>query len=348
MSRTNFGVTADGLEVDIIELRSENGVVVKCIPYGCCITNILLPSPQGPVDIVLGFDKISGYEADSTGQGAFIGRYANRIRGASARIGDRDYALMKNDGNNYLHGLLMNRLFSIEEADDKSVKFRTVSRDGEEGFPGELEVTVVYSLGRDDGLTMDYFARTSADTHINLTNHAYFDLSCGCGDTIEKHLLRIESDAFLETEEDLIPTGRKINVEGTPLDFRSWKPIGRDIGANDINLKYGRGYDHCFILKKDKPGELSLAAEATSPEGERTMKVFTTQPAMQLYTGNFLDGTLSGKGRTFNYRSAFCLETQHYPDTPHHLDFPSTLLKPGEEFHETTVLKFGFGEPLDK
>ena len=342
MSRTLFGVTADGLDVDMIELRNKNGLVVKCIPFGCCITHILLPSQRGPADIVLGFDKLSEYEADKTWQGAFVGRYANRIKGAPVRIGERDYALVKNDGGNYLHGALNKRVFTVEEADVKSVKFKTVSKDGEEGFPGELEITVVYSLGDDNRFTMDYFARTSADTHLNLTNHAYFDLSRGHDETIEKHLLRIESDAFLETTEDQIPTGKKINVDGTPFDFRNKKPIGRDIGADDINLKLGHGYDHCFLLKQGKPGELSFAAEAASPEGDLSLKVFTTQPAVQLYTGNFLDGTLAGKGRTFNRRAAFCLETQHYPDTPHHPDFPSTLLRPGEEFREKTVLEFSF------
>jgi len=341
MSCAHFGLTSEGFGVNMIELSNSNGLVVKCIPYGCCITNIMLPSPQGPADIVLGFDELSGYEADKTGQGAFIGRYANRIKDASVRIAGKDYALMKNEGESYLHGLLQHRLFTVAGSCEKFVKFETVSKDGEEGFPGELEITVTYSLGDDNRLTMDYFARTNADTHINLTNHAYFDLACGRDETIEKHLLRIASDAFLETSEDLIPTGKKIGVEGTPFDFREKKPIGRDIGADDINLKIGRGYDHCFVLN-GKPGELSLAAEAISPDGARSMKVFTTQPAIQLYTGNFLDGTITGKGRRFNRRSAFCLETQHYPDTPHHPDFPSTLLKPGEEFHETTALEFSF------
>jgi aldose 1-epimerase len=188
---------------------------------------------------------------------------------------------------------------------------------------------------------MEYFAQTDAETHINLTNHTYFDLA-GMDETIENHLLRIESDRFLETTEDLIPTGRTIDVSGTPFDFRRQKAIGRDIGANDINLKYGRGYDHCFLIERSEPGEISLAAEACSPDGKRSVRVFTTQPAIQFYTGNFLDGTVKGKGRVFNHRAAFCLETQHYPDSPNHPDFPSTLLKPGEEFHETTILEFGF------
>ena len=341
MSRTHFGVTADGIDVDMIELRNENGLIVKCISYGCRITNILLPSPQGPADIILGFDELSEYEADKTWQGSFVGRYANRIKGAAFNIGGKDYTLMKNEGDNYLHGTLEKRVFTVEEADEKSVKFKTISKDGEEGFPGELDVTVIYSLSDDNRLTMEYFAGTSADTHLNFTNHSYFDLSCGRDETIEKHLLQIESDSLLETTDDYIPTV-EMKVEGTPFDFRSKKPIGRDINADDKNLKIMGGYDHNYNLKQDKPGELIFAAEATSPDGERSIKVFTTQPAIQFYTGNFLDGLRSGKGRTFNKRAAFTLETQNYPDAPNRPDFPSSLLKPGEEYHRTTVLQFSF------
>jgi aldose 1-epimerase len=342
MGRKHFGATADGRSIDQFELQNRNGVIVKCIPYGCCITNILLPSASGHADIVLGFDNLAGYESDKTGQGAFIGRYGTRIKDAVITVGGREYKLIKNDGENYLHGNLKKRVFTAEPESEKTVTFKTVSLAGEEGFPGELRITVKYSLGDDDKFTMDYFAQTDADTYINLTNHTYFDLAEGIDETIENHLLRIESEGFLETAEDLIPTGKTIKVAGTPFDFRHQKTIGRDIGADDINLKYGRGYDHCFLIKQEEPGGLSLAAEACSPGGEHSMKVFTTQPAMQFYTGNFLDGTVTGKGRVFNRRAAFCLETQHYPDAPSHPEFPSTLLKPGEEYHETTVLEFGF------
>jgi aldose 1-epimerase len=342
MSRKHFGSTTEGRGVDQFELRNRNGVIVKCISYGCRVTNILLPSASGHSDIILGFEDLAGYEADQTNQGAFIGRYANRIKDAVAAIGGRDYYLLKNDGSNYLHGNLKKRVFAVENDSENSVTFKTISHDGEEGFPGELKITVKYSLGDDDRLTIDYFAETDAATFINLTNHTYFDLAEGMEETIENHLLRIESDAFLETTEDLLPTGKIIDVTGTPFDFRHQKTIGRDISNDDINLKRGRGYDHCFILNQVKPGELSLAAEACSPGGKHSMRVFTTQPAIQLYTGNFLDGTLKGKGRVFNRRAAFCLETQHYPDSPHHPEFPSALLKPGEEFHETTALDFGF------
>ena len=341
MSRTHFGVTADGLDVDMIELRNKNGVVVKCISYGCRITNILLPSPQGSADIVLGFDKLSEYEADATWQGAFVGRYANRIAGAAFTLGGKDYALMKNEGGNYLHGSLEKRVFAVEEADDMSVKFKTVSKDGEEGFPGELEITVIYSLDDDNRLTIEHFAKTSADTHINFTNHSYFDLSCGRDGTIEKHIMRIESDSILETTDDYIPTV-VLSVEGTPFDFRTKKSIGRDIGADEKNLKIMGGYDHNYNLRQGGKGELIFAAEVTSQEGERGIKVFTTLPAIQFYTSNHLDGTKSGKGRTFIKRAAFTLETQDYPDAPNRPDFPSTLLRRGEEYHNTTVFEFSF------
>ncbi|GHS96219.1 aldose 1-epimerase [Synergistales bacterium] len=342
MAQKYFGKTKDGHDVEQFELKNKNGVIVKCINYGCRLTNILLPSQSGHDDIILGFDDIGGYEDDDSSQGAFIGRYANRIKGASFSMSGRDYKLLKNDGNNYLHGLLNKRVFAVSAASEGEVVFNAVSKDGEEGFPGELKVTVVYSLDDENKFASTYTATTDADTHVNLTNHTYFDLSLGRDATIENHILNIDSDSFLQTTEDLIPTGKIIDVAGTPFDFTKTKAIGRDIAQDDVNLKIGRGYDHCFLLKDGGRGELNFAAEVRAQDGRRSMKIFTTQPAIQLYTGNFLDGKLKGKGKVLTYRRGFCLETQHYPDTPHHPEFPSTLLKPGEEFSETTVLQFGF------
>jgi aldose 1-epimerase len=342
MKRKNFGVTEDGQDVDQFELQNRNGVIVRCVNYGCRITNIMLPSASGHADIVLGFDDTAGYESDNSSQGAFIGRYANRIKGAGMTIGGRDYKLTQNDGANYLHGSLNKRVFAAETDADETVIVRTVSPDGEDGFPGNLRVTVKYSLDDEDKLTMEYLATTDADTCVNFTNHAYFDLACGIDETIENHLLQIESDSFLESGADLIPTGRILPVDGTPLDFRRQKTIGRDISVDDKNIKNGRGYDHSFVLNLPENGVPVLAAEACAPDGERSIRVFTTQPAVHLYTGNFLDGTLKGKGRVFTHRCAFCLETGHYPDSPHHPEFPTTLLRPGEEFQETTVFQFGF------
>jgi aldose 1-epimerase len=342
MKSERFGVTGDGQGVDLFELRNRNGVIVRCINYGCRITNILLPSVSGHADIALGFDDVAGYESDNSSQGAFVGRYANRIKGAEMTIGDRDYKLTQNDGANYLHGSLAKRVFAAEADSGETVIFKTVSDDGEDGFPGNLDVTVKYTLGDDDKFTMEYFARTDADTYVNFTNHTYFNLAGGIGETIENHILQIESGAFLEVGGDLIPTGRILPADGTPLNFRHQKTIGRDISSDDEHIKAGRGYDHTFILNHLKTKDLVLAAEACAPDGERLIRVFTTQPAVHLYTGNFLDGTLKGKGRVFTHRSAFCLETGHYPDSPHHPEFPTTLLRPGEEFHETTVLQFEF------
>jgi aldose 1-epimerase len=342
MNGKHYGKTQDGRDVDQFELQNRNGVIIKCISYGCCITNILLPSASGHADIVLGFDDLAGYEADISSQGAFIGRYANRIKGAAFTHAGREYKLLKNDGDNYLHGILKKHVFSAESVSENQVVFKTLSAAGEEGFPGELKITVTYALDDENRFTMEYSAQTDAETHINLTNHTYFDLSLGNDETIENHLLRIESNRFLQLDENLLPTGKIIETAGTPFDFTHQKTVGRDIASNDVNLKIGRGYDHCFLLEPGAPGELILAAEACAPGGERSMRIFTTQPAIQFYTGNFLDGALEGKGRVFTFRSAFCLETQHYPDTPHHPEFPSTLLRPGEDFHETTVLQFGF------
>jgi aldose 1-epimerase len=342
MKRKHFGVTEDGQDVDQFELQNRNGVIVRCINYGCCITNVLLPSASGHADIVLGFDDAAGYESDNSSQGAFVGRYANRIRGAEMTIGGRDYKLTQNDGANYLHGSLGKRVFAAETDAGGNVIFKTVSPDGEDGFPGNLKVTVKYALDDEDKFIMEYFAATDADTFVNFTNHAYFDLAGGIDETIENHLLQINGDSFLESGGDLIPTGRILPAEGTPLDFRHQKTIGRDISADDKNIKTGRGYDHTFILNSHNAEAPVLAAEACAPDGERSIRVFTTQPAVHLYTGNFLDGTLKGKGRVFTRRSAFCLETGHYPDSPHHPEFPTTLLQPGKEFHETTVIQFGF------
>jgi aldose 1-epimerase len=342
MRRKSFGKTREGTEVDQFELQNRNGVIVQCINYGCRITNILLPSASGLADIILGYDDLSGYEFDNSSQGALIGRCANRIKGAEFSIGGKNYSIMKNDGKNYLHGNLQTHIYAAENVTDSSITLKTVSPDGEEGFPGELKVAVVYTLDDDNRFTMEYFAQTDRETHVNLTNHSYFDLSLGSDATIENHILRIESDRFLQIAEDLIPTGHILETAGTPFDFMMQKKIGRDIEADDVDIKYGRGYDHCFILKDGGKGELVLAAEACAPDGDRSMRIFTTQPAIQLDTGNFLDGTLAGKGREFTRRSGFCLQTQHYPDSPHNPEFPSTLLKPGEEFHETTVLQFGF------
>jgi aldose 1-epimerase len=341
MRRERCGTTRDGREVEQFILQNKNGVVVKCISYGCRLTGILLPVGAGRADILLGYDSLAEYEADDASQGAFVGRYANRIKNAEFTLSGRKYRLLKNDGANYLHGSLSGHVFAAKVAGENSVLFSDVSPAGEDGFPGELKTSVLYSLDDSNRFTMDIRAVTDADTHVNFVNHSYFDLSAGADETVENHVLRLDSRRILEISEDLCPTGRVLETPGTAFDFTAGKKIGRDIEADDVQLKLARGYDHCFLLDHARK-ELSMIAEATDPTGSVTLKALTTQPAVQLYTGNFLTGKDRGKGRVFNRRSGFCLETQHYPDSPNHPEFPSTLLRPGEEFHETTALEFHF------
>lgn len=335
-----YGRTKQGDDVLQFSLENKNGLVVRCLNYGCRLTHLLLPFASGYEDILLGYDSLDEYEADSFFLGALVGRYANRIRGASFDLSGKKYALQKNDGENYLHGNFHRRVFEAEVAGESGVLFSYASPAGEDGFPGRLDVRVIYSLDDENRLTVDCRAATDADTHVNLTTHPYFDLSAGKDDTIEGQVLQLNARRFVEIDADLCPTGRLIETEGGPFDFSRPKPIGRDIESNDVQLKRADGYDHCFAVAGDGTEGLALAAEASDAAGKRRLSVFTTQPGVQFYTGNFLSG--KGKGRIFNRRSGFCLETQHYPDSPNHPGFPSTLLSPGEEYHEKTVLQFSF------
>lgn len=333
------GETRDGEEVRRFTLRNGNGLVVRFLSLGCRLTEIQLPGERGG-DILLGCDTLAGYENDRFYHGALVGRYAGRIRGGSLPMPGGRAALSRAGGEHYLHGSLHRRVFDAEEAGENSVLLRAVSPDGEDGFPGELAVSVRYSLSEDDALTIEYFAAASADTHVNLTSHPYFDLSAGRDETIEAQTLRLHADRFLELDAGLCPTGRFIGCAGTPFDFSSPKPIGRDINADDRQLKYAGGYDHCFALNAGAQGEPSPAAVAEDPESGLRMTVLTTQPGIQFYSGNFLSG--GGKGRRHSPRAGFCLEAQRFPDSPNHPRFPSTLLKAGDEYRETTVLRFGY------
>jgi aldose 1-epimerase len=339
MGRKRFGTTADGDDVDQFDLQNRNGVIARCVNYGCRITNILLPSASGHTDIVVGPDSLPGCEADASGMGALAGRHAGVIGGAEFSIGDKTYKLTNNDGRDFIDGSLSKRVFSAERETASSVVFTASSPDGEDGFPGELELEVRYSLDDDDRLSIEYSARSDKATYLNLAARLFFDLSGGIDETIENHLLRLESGKYLETEGSL-PTGKVLDAKGTPLDFTHQRTIGRDMASGDPSVERAGGYDHFFPLAGD--GGLSLAAEACAPDGDLSIRVFTTQPALRLYTGNKLDGGVSGKGRAFTRHSAFCLEPQGYPDTPNRPEFPSALLAPGKAYHERTVLQFGF------
>jgi aldose 1-epimerase len=296
-------------------------------------------------DVVLGFDHLDDYLGNDPFFGALVGRYANRIDKARFTLDGVEYKLAKNDGENSLHGGLKGfdkKAWKAREPskDHPALELTYLSKDGEEGYPGNLNVKVVYTLTDSNELRIDYTATTDKNTVLNLTNHSYFNLAGqGSGDVL-KHVLMINADRFTPIDAALTPTGELRSVAGTPLDFRKPTAIGARIDDDNEQLKFGKGYDHNFVLNH-KGNDLTLAARVTEPQSGRVLEVLTTQPGVQLYTGNFLDGTIHGKGgKVYGRRSAFCLETQHFPDSPNQPKFPSTELKPGQTYHQTTIYKF--------
>jgi len=341
-----FGKMANGQVIELYTLTNRTGVEVAITSYGGRVVSILVPDRLGKVaDVVLGFDTLDGYLKDNPYFGALVGRYANRIAGARFALDGVDYRLAQNDGPNSLHGGLKGFDKVAWKArqlpqDPPALEMTYLSRDGEEGYPGNLSVKVVYSLTDSNELRIDYTATTDKDTVLNLTNHSYFNLAGQGSRDILKHEVAINADRFTPIDATLIPTGELRKVEGTPLDFRKPSAIGARIDENDEQLKFGKGYDHNFVLSQ-KGGGLTPAARVTEPESGRVLEVLTTQPGLQFYTGNFLDGTIRGKsGKVYGRRSAFCLETQHFPDSPNKPNFPSTELKSGQTYHETTIYKF--------
>lgn len=330
MERVLFGQTKDGQEVEGFVLRNKNGLEVRCLSYGCRITHILVPAADGEkVNVVLGYGDMAGYEADATYQGAVIGRYANRIGGAAFALDGQEHKLLQNDGDNYLHGSWHQRVWQGECIGDNSVSFTYISPDGEDGFPGEVWACVTYTITDENGLIIDYRAVPEAPTHINMTNHAYFNLAGG-GDVLD-HTLLVNASTLLEAGAGLIPTGRVIEAAGV-LDFTTAKRVGQDIDAADPQLALGGGYDHCYIVDRNRPG-VAFVADLRDPASGRGMKMYSTQPAVQVYSGNGLDGP-------FPRRGGLCLEGQHYPDTPHNEEFPPTLHETREKYHQTTIYDF--------
>ena len=340
-----FGHTADGTAVDVYSLKNKQ-VEVRIMTYGGIIVSLRTPDRNGKFDdVVLGFDSVDQYIAKNTPYfGALIGRYANRIAHGSFQLDGKTYATPKNNGDNTLHGGIrgFDKVVWGGKQIPDGIELSYVSKDGEEGFPGTLTTTVRYTLNG-NALRIDYSASTDKDTVLNLTNHAYFDLAGqGTGDILG-HVVKIDSDEMTPVDAGLIPTGELKSVGGTPSDFRKPHAVGERIDVNDEQLHLGRGYDHNFVLEL-KPGELKEAAEVYEPTSGRILQVLTDQPGVQLYSGNFLDGTITGKeGRVYKQRYGLCLETQHFPDSPNHPKFPSTELKPGEKFHSVTVYKFSAG-----
>ena len=344
-----FGTLPNGQAVDIFTLRNKNGMEVKITNYGGVITHLYVPDKNGKMaDVVLGFDSLAPYLQGHPYFGAIVGRYGNRIAKGQFAIDGQVYKLATNNGPNHLHGGLKGfdkHLWRAETRKEKNavtLSLYRVSLDGEEGYPGELPAEVEYTLNNSNELRMYYAARTNKPTHVNLTNHAYFNLSGDANNTILAHELQINANQFIPVDETLTPTGEIASLDDSPLDFRTAKPIGRDINVENRQLKYGGGYDHCWVLDRDRDNpKPQLAATAFDPSTGRVLEVLTTEPGIQCYTGNFLDGTLVGKGGTaYQFRTGFCLETEHYPDSPNQPNFPSTLLKPEEVYRTTTVYRF--------
>ncbi|MGI8961902.1 MAG: aldose epimerase family protein [Bryobacteraceae bacterium] len=344
-----FGKTPDGNEVFLYTMRNRSGMEVQITNYGGTITSIKVKDRYGKFDdVVLGFDSLDGYVSKTNKSyfGALIGRYANRIAHGAFALDGHQYHIPLNDGPNSLHGGLRGFDKRVWDAKDVSMtgdapdlELQYLSRDGEEGFPGNLSVTVRYSLSSENELRIDYFATTDKDTVLNLTNHSYFNLAGpGSGDILN-HKLTLQADRFTPIDQTLIPTGAMQSVAGTPFDFRKPTTIGSRINHEDSQLKFAKGYDHNFVLNRSGH-DLALAAKVEEPHSGRVLEVLTTQPGIQFYSGNFLNGSVRGIGGTYNFRSALCLETQHFPDSPNHTNFPSAVLRPGEQFHQTTVFRF--------
>ena len=343
----SFGTLPDGQPVHLFTLENAAGMQVKITNYGGIITSIQVPDREGNFgDVTLGYDDLDSYLAGSPYFGCITGRYANRIAEGQFTLNGENYSLATNNGPNHLHGGeegFDKKLWEAEpfvSEQGQGVRLSYSSPDGEEGYPGTLAVTVTYTLAQDNGLYIDYEATTDKATVLNLTNHAYFNLKDGGSSSALDHELRILADQFIPTDETNIPYGAFENVEGTPFDFRTPTAIGARIELEDTQLEHGYGYDHTYVLNKESDG-LELAAEVYEPATGRVMEVLTTEPGVQLYTGNHLNGEFVGRGAVaYGRRSAFCLETQHYPDSPNNPEYPSTILNPGDTFTSTTVYRF--------
>ena len=346
-SKQTFGKTQDGTAVDIFTLTNARGVEVRAITYGGIIVSLRTPDKNGKLDdIVVGFDALDGYLAPNPYFGAIIGRYGNRIGNAKFTLDGVEYKLAANNGPNSLHGGLKGfdkavwKAQSFENDQGVGVIFTHTSRDGEEGYPGNLAAKVTYTLTNQDELIFDYEASTDKPTPLNLTQHTYLNLAgAGKGDVLG-HEVMLNAGSFTPVDSNLIPTGEIRKVAGTPLDFAKPMAVGARINQDDEQLKLAGGDDHNFVINREGDG-LTLAARVYEPTSRRVLEVSTTEPGVQLYTGNFLDGTLTGKGgHVIQKRSGFCLETQHFPDSPNKPEFPSTILRPGETYRSRTIFKF--------
>lgn len=345
ISEDIFGLTADSISVKRFTLKNEKGMEVSIITYGGIITTLKVPNKNGvSEDVVLGYNSLADYEKATPYFGALIGRYGNRIAKGKFSIDGNEYSLETNDSLNHLHGGVKGFdkvVWTAEVLKDKgALKLSYLSKDMEEGYPGNLNTEVTYTLTNDNTLEVAYQATTDKKTIVNLTQHSYFNLSGDFSKTILDHIVTINADKFIPVDETLIPTGELKDVANTPFDFREPKTIGQEINAENEQLKRGLGYDHCWVLNNQNEG-MRFTSSAYEPNSGRLLEIFSNEPGIQLYTGNFLDGTLPNKQEgTYAHRTGFCLETQHYPDSPNQKDFPSTILNPGETYKTKTSFKF--------
>ena len=340
--------TKDFDSIMLYTLKNSSGVTVTATNYGAIITSIVVPDRSGNMgDIALGYNTVEDYinAVDKPYFGAIVGRYGNRIAEGKFTIDGEQYTLAVNNGANHLHGGVTGFdkvVWDAKPLGASAIEFSYKARDMEEGYPGNADVNVIYTLTDDNELRVDYHGTTDKPTHLNLTQHTYFNLKGEGHGTILDHDLMINGSKFTPVDSGLIPTGELRNVADTPFDFTTAKPIGRDIATGDEQLEFGGGYDHNWVLDKGgNEGELTLAARLSEPTTGRVVEVYTTEPGLQFYSGNFLDGRLTGKsGKPYVHRGGLCLETQHFPDSPNQPNFPSTLIRPGEDYKTTTVFKF--------
>jgi aldose 1-epimerase len=341
ITRVDWGFLPSGEAIDLYTLRNANGIEASITTLGGRLVTLKTPDRHGNWDdIVLGFDSLDGYVQKNPFFGALVGRYANRIAEGQFVLDGETYTLVKNNGPNSLHGgtVGFDKVRWHAYPGDCSLTLLYESKDGEEGYPGTLRTTVVYTLTEDNSLAVDYQAFTDKPTVVNLTNHSYFNLAGHAHGTVADHEVFINANHFTPVNENLIPTGELRAVAGTAFDFLTPQIVGSRIDAGEEQISFGKGYDHNYVINGSG---LRLAARATHPESGRTMEVHTTQPGMQFYTGNHLPDKLDGKGgAVYGFRSGFCFETQHFPDSPNQASFPSVVLQPGVEYHQRTVFKF--------
>ena len=351
LKRENFQTTINGKKTDLYILRNRKGYEVAITNYGGAICAIMVPDKQGNVaNVIQGHDNIqSVINSPEPFLSTLIGRYGNRIAKGQFTLNGKEYQLAINNGPNALHGGPTGyhaRVWDARQMGPRSLALHRVSSYGEEGFTGELDVTVEFTFTDLNELVIEYLATTNKKTIVNLTHHGFFTLAGTANPTptIDDLVCEINANYYLPIDETCIPTGEIRLVNGTPFDFRTPKAVGKDIDANDEQIKNGAGYDHCFVLNKQEEGELSFAAKITEPKSGRTMEVFTTEPGVQVYTDNWADGYAGANGATFPRRSAICFECQHFPDSPNHPYFPSVVLTPGQRYKQKTIYRFGIDE----